>query len=148
LAKSTISADFKETRVALIAPAWCFRAAPLESVAELPLLPVFNASTSSRFAAALLTPTTLSARDIRRFGSPETEHILALATRYQVSKKMAARRYTELCDHVCAVIFSRRGAVRYFLRSRTCPFLDIAKGDSLPSGSLSARGPRRARASI
>jgi hypothetical protein len=52
---------------------------------------------------------------------------------------MAGRRYTELCDDVCAVIFSRRGAVRYFLRSRTCPFLDIAKGASLPPGSLSAR---------
>jgi IrrE N-terminal-like domain len=95
---------------------------------------------ANRFAAALLTPTTLFARHIRRFGSPETEHILALATKYQVSKEMAARRYTELCDHVCAVIFSRRGAVRYFPRSRTCPFLDITKGDSLPPGSLSGRG--------
>jgi hypothetical protein len=93
----------------------------------------------TRRQTALLTPTTLFARDIRRFGSPETEHILALATKYQVSKEMAARRYTELCDHVCAVIFCRRGVVRYFPRSRTCPFLDIAKGDPLPPGSLSAR---------
>jgi hypothetical protein len=53
---------------------------------------------------------------------------------------MAARRYTELCDHVCAVIFSCRGAVRYFLKSETCPFLDIAGGNPLPPGSLSAQG--------
>jgi Zn-dependent peptidase ImmA (M78 family) len=94
---------------------------------------------ANRFAAAFLTPTTLFAHDIRRFGSPQTEHILALATKYQVSKEMAARRYTELCDHVCAVIFSRHGAVRYFPRSRTCPFLDIAKGNPLPPGALSSR---------
>jgi IrrE N-terminal-like domain len=95
---------------------------------------------ANRFAAALLTPTTLFTRDIHRFGSPETEHILALATKYKVSKEMAARRYTDLCDHVCAVIFSHRGAVRYFPKSRTCPYLDIAKGNPLPPGSLSAHG--------
>jgi hypothetical protein len=94
---------------------------------------------ANRFAAALLTPTSLFTRDIRHLGSPETEHILALATKYQVSKEMAARRYTELCDHVCAVIFSHRGAVRYFQKSRTCPFLDIGRGNPLPPGSLSAR---------
>lgn len=95
---------------------------------------------ANQFAAALLTPHTLFVPDIRRFGSPETEHILALATRYQVSKEMAARRYTELCDHVCAVVFSHRGVVRSFPRSRTCPFLDVTRGNPLPLGSLSARG--------
>jgi hypothetical protein len=53
---------------------------------------------------------------------------------------MAARRYIELCDHVCAIIFSHRSAVRYFQKSRTCPFLDIARENPLPPGSLSARG--------
>ena len=69
---------------------------------------------ANRFAAALLTPPTLFVPDIRRFGSPETEHVLALATKYRVSKEMAARRYTELCDHVCAVVFSHRSVVRIF----------------------------------
>jgi Zn-dependent peptidase ImmA (M78 family) len=95
---------------------------------------------ANRFAAGLLTPITLFTRDIRRLGSPETEHILTLATKYKVSKEMAARRYTDLCDHVCAIIFSHRGAVRYFQKSRICPFLDIARGNPLPPGSLSARG--------
>jgi Zn-dependent peptidase ImmA (M78 family) len=95
---------------------------------------------ANRFAAALLTPTALFTRHIRQFGSPETEHVLALATRYQVSKEMAARRYTDLCDHVCAIIFSHQGAVRYFPKTRACPYLDIAKGNPLPPGSLSARG--------
>jgi IrrE N-terminal-like domain len=95
---------------------------------------------ANRFAAALLTPATLFTRDIRRLGSPETEHILILASKYKVSKEMTARRYTDLCDHVCAIIFSHQGAVRYFQKSRTCPFLDIARGNPLPPGSLSARG--------
>jgi Zn-dependent peptidase ImmA (M78 family) len=94
---------------------------------------------ANRFAAALLTPTALFTRDIRSFGSPETEHVLALATKYRVSKEMVARRYTELCDHVCAVIFSHGGVVRYFVKSRSCPFLDVVKGSPLPPGSLSAR---------
>jgi Zn-dependent peptidase ImmA (M78 family) len=94
---------------------------------------------ANRFAAALLTPTALFTRDVQRLGAPETEHVLALATKYRVSKEMAARRYTELCDHVCAVIFSHRGAVRYFAKSQSCPFLDVVKGNLLPPGSLSAR---------
>jgi Zn-dependent peptidase ImmA (M78 family) len=95
---------------------------------------------ANRFAAALLTPAALFTRDIRQLGAPDTEHVLALATKYKVSKEMAARRYTELSDHVCAIVFSHQGIVRYFPRSKTCPFLDIAKGNPLPPGSLSARG--------
>lgn len=95
---------------------------------------------ANRFAAALLTPTTLFTHDIRQFGSPETEHILALATKYKVSKEMAAWRYTDLCDHVCAIIFSHRGLVRYFRKTDTCPFLEVSAGNPLPTGSLSARG--------
>ena len=94
---------------------------------------------ANRFAAALLTPTALFTRDVRRFGAPETGHVLALATKYRVSKEMAARRYTELCDHVCAVIFSHRGAVRYFVKSKSCPFLDVVRGNPLPPRSVSAR---------
>jgi hypothetical protein len=86
-----------------------------------------------------LTPTALFTRDVQRFGAPETEHVLALATKYRVSKEMAARRYTELSDHVCAVIFSHRGVVRYFVKSQSCPFLDVVRGNPLPPGSLSAR---------
>jgi Zn-dependent peptidase ImmA (M78 family) len=94
---------------------------------------------ANRFAAALLTPGILFKRDIDHLGAPETEHLTALARKYQVSKEMAARRYTELCDYCCAVIFSHRGTVRYPVKSQSCPFLDIAKGDMLPPGSLSAR---------
>jgi Zn-dependent peptidase ImmA (M78 family) len=94
---------------------------------------------ANRFAAALLTPTALFTRDVQRFDAPETEHVRALAKKYRVSKEMAARRYTQLCDHVCSVIFSHRGAVRYFVKSQSCPFLDVVRGNPLPPRSLSAR---------
>lgn len=115
------------------------------AVADMGVLKTKDATRSkeaeaNRFAAALLTPTALFTRDIRQFGAPETEHIIALATRYQVSKEMAARRYTDLSDHVCAVVFSHQGAVRYFCKSPTCPFVELSKGNPLPRGSLSARG--------
>jgi len=84
---------------------------------------------ANRFAAALLTPAALFTRDIRQFGSPETEHVLALARKYKVSKEMAARRYTDLCDHVCTIVFSHRGTIRYFPKSPSCPLLNIQKGD-------------------
>lgn len=93
---------------------------------------------ANRFAAALLTPSTLFKRDIDQLGAPETDHLLALGRKYKVSKEMAARRYTELCDHASAVIFSHRGTVRYPVKTRNCPFLEINKGDPLPPGSLSA----------
>jgi hypothetical protein len=64
---------------------------------------------ANRFAASLLMPKALFERDIRRLGTPETEHIVKLAGDYEVSKEAAARRYTDLCDHCCAVTFSRHG---------------------------------------
>jgi hypothetical protein len=94
---------------------------------------------ANRFAAALLTPAALFTRDIRQLGSPETEHVLALAKKYKVSKEMAARRYTDLCDKLCAIVFSHRGTIRYFPKSPSCPVFDIRKGNPLPPGSLSAR---------
>jgi Zn-dependent peptidase ImmA (M78 family) len=42
---------------------------------------------ANRFAAALLTPTTLFKRDIAGLGPPETEHLVALGRKYRVSKE-------------------------------------------------------------
>ena len=76
---------------------------------------------ANRFAVSLLLPKKLFARDIRQLGSPEIEHILKLADDYQVSKEATARRYTDLCDHTCAVIFSHRGKLRLLLQDARFP---------------------------
>ena len=51
---------------------------------------------------------------------------------------MSARRYVELNEYACAVIFSKDNTVRYTLRSEFFEhFLCVRKGDSLPSKSSS-----------
>ena len=94
---------------------------------------------ANRFAASLLMPKSLFQRDIRRLGSPETEHIVKLAADYEVSKEAAARRYTDLCDHCCAVIFSRHGKFRHFCKTKHFPFIDLRRDQPLPHQSISAR---------
>jgi len=95
---------------------------------------------ANRFAASLLMPRKFFVQDLRRLATPETEHIVQLASRYQVSKEAAARRYTDLCDHTCAVVFSRDGKVRSFCKTTNFPFIDIAKDAPLPAASVSAGG--------
>lgn len=93
---------------------------------------------ANRFAASLLMPKALFQRDIRRLGTPETQHIVKLAGDYEVSKEAAARRYTDLCDHCCAVIFSRHGKFRHFCKTKNFPFIDISRDQPLPHQSISA----------
>lgn len=95
---------------------------------------------ANRFAASLLMPKGHFIRDIRRLKAPETSHIVTLATDYEVSKEAAARRYTDLCDHVCAVVFSHKGRVRYAAKTATFPFIVPRNDDPLPADTLSSRG--------
>jgi Zn-dependent peptidase ImmA (M78 family) len=93
---------------------------------------------ANRFAVSLLLPKKLFVRDMRQLRSPAIEHILKLADDYQVSKEATARRYMDLSDHTCAVIFSHRGKLRYSLRTRDFPFIAIRADQALPSNSISA----------
>lgn len=93
---------------------------------------------ANRFAACLLMPAKLYLADMRKLGAPETEHILRLASRYCVSKEAVARRFTDLSEHSCAVIFSLNGMVRSYCKSANFPFLTVKPKEPLPSGCLSA----------
>jgi hypothetical protein len=93
---------------------------------------------ANRFAACLLMPAKLYLADMRALGAPETAHILTLASRYCVSKEAAARRFTDLSEHSCAVIFSLNGMVRSYCKSANFPYLTIKQKERLPSGCLSA----------
>ena len=94
---------------------------------------------ANRFAAALLMPKKLFVRDVRQLGAPETEHILRLAARYEVSKEACARRYADLSGHTCAVVFSRDGKVRSFYKNGSFPYLDVARDKPLPGNCISSR---------
>jgi len=95
---------------------------------------------ANRFAAELLMPKKLFLRDMRRLGGPEVEHVKKMAGDYEVSKEAAARRYTDLCDDPCAVIFSQNGVTGNVYKTRNFPFIGVRKGQPLSRQCISASG--------
>jgi Zn-dependent peptidase ImmA (M78 family) len=93
---------------------------------------------ANRFAANLLMPRKLYLAEIRRLGAPETDHILKLASAFEVSKEAASRRFAELSEYDCAVIFSHQGVVRGFSKSVRFPYLAVKPKDRLPPECASA----------
>lgn len=87
---------------------------------------------ANRFAAALLMPRGLFLAAARRLGEPEVKHIVTLADEYEVSKEAAVRRYVQLCDDPCAVIFSRHGVARHIYKTANFPFISVRYGQPLP----------------
>ena len=94
---------------------------------------------ANRFAAALLLPEKPFRAELRRLGRPETGHILKLADKYKTSKEATARRYAELSDDPCAIIFSRGGQIRSYCRANGLPRLSCMPREPLPEGSSSAK---------
>lgn len=93
---------------------------------------------ANQFSAELLIPKTLILKRMRQLGSPDLEHIQHLAPSFETSFEMTARRYVELNEFPCAIVFSKDNIVRYsvwseFFEQRLC----VRKGSSLPSKSLS-----------
>jgi len=84
---------------------------------------------ANRFAANLIMPHDFFVPQIRRLGSPELAHVIELAKRFCVSREAAARRYVELAEDDCVVIFSHNGVIRYACRSEDMPALSVRKGD-------------------
>lgn len=95
---------------------------------------------ANRFAAALLMPRELFLRDMRRLGDPEVEHVVKLASDYEVSKEAAVRRYTCLSDDPCAVIFSQNGVVGSIYRTSNFPFISIQSDQTMPRQCSSMQG--------
>lgn len=93
---------------------------------------------ANRFASHLLMPKRRFLADIRKLGQYEVSHIVQLASRYQVSKEAAARRFTGVSQTDCAVIFSHNGLVRGVCSSKAFPFVNVRKGDRLPPRSRSS----------
>jgi Zn-dependent peptidase ImmA (M78 family) len=87
---------------------------------------------ANRFAAALLMPRGLFLAAARRLGEPEVQHIVTLADEYEVSKEAAVRRYVELCDDPCAVIFSRHGVAGHIYKTANLPFISLRYDQPLP----------------
>lgn len=93
---------------------------------------------ANEFAAGLLLPDTLFKPLAHQLGEPEIDHVVTLGERFETSIEFTARRYVELSEHVCAVVFSKENVVRYsvwssYFEHRLC----LTKGDRLPTKSSS-----------
>jgi len=88
---------------------------------------------ANRFAIELLAPIRLVRRHLR--GIPDLERVLALSDALGLSREASARRYVELHERPCAVVFSREKQVRYFEAHAEFPALSCTKGQRL-SGLL------------
>lgn len=92
---------------------------------------------ANQFSAELLMPSQFMRDDVKRLNAPEIDHIVALATKYDVSKESMGRRYIEFQDEPCALVFSRNGKLSYMVKGQYFPQLSIwQKGDAIPENSL------------
>ena len=96
---------------------------------------------ANRFAAGLLMPKPLFAPFVAGLGKPTVAHIPAIAAAYEVSLEVAASRYADLTQAMCAFLFIKDGVVRYTRASRSFPEISIRSGDPTPPAVRSA-GPK------
>ena len=94
---------------------------------------------ANRCAAPLLMPHPHFRKDLRLRKGADIDHILALARRYETSKEATARRYVDLQDEPCAIVVSHNGRILRLYRHEDFPFIDVERGDPVPSGSMMAR---------
>lgn len=93
---------------------------------------------ANEFAAQLLLPDSLFKAQLRRLGEPELMHVSKLGDQFETSIEFTARRYVELSEYPCAVVFSKDNVVRYTVES---PYFEhrlcVRKGTALPTKSTS-----------
>jgi hypothetical protein len=86
---------------------------------------------ANQFAIELLAPERMVSRYLR--GLPELEQVVAMHTKLDISNTAAARRNVKLHKEPLAVVFATDGAFQYADRGPDFPFIDIKKGQLLPS---------------
>jgi Zn-dependent peptidase ImmA (M78 family) len=93
---------------------------------------------ANRFSAGMLMPLTKFKPDMRSQGGPDLDHMVALASKYDVSKEATAIHYSTYHHSTCAIILSQNGVVRRVYKPTRFPFVEAAIGKPLPHNSLSA----------
>jgi Zn-dependent peptidase ImmA (M78 family) len=91
---------------------------------------------ANRFASLILMPPpALRTRMAKR--APDLEHLINLASEFEVSKQAMSRAYAERHEELVAVIGTQHGRVLWSYRDRfRFPFIQPANGDPVPKGSL------------
>ena len=99
---------------------------------------------ANRFASALLMPPRRIRGQMGR--KPDLADIVALATRFGVSKEAMARAYVDASRETIAVLLLHRGLVTRVYRNADFPWIDMRIGQLVPSDSIA--GAARPAASM
>ena len=84
---------------------------------------------ANRFAIDLLAPRWLMRPYLR--GIPDLAAVLRLSKELGLSREAGGRRYVELHEQPCALVFSAEGVVRYIERNPTFPSMSCRHGQRL-----------------
>ena len=102
------------------------------------------------FAVELLMPSPIFLADAASLQQVGLPAIAELASQYGTSLTSTAIRYTRLSDHVCAIVFSENGIIRYFAYSngfRKNENCYIVNGKPLHPDALASRCSNGSRVS-
>jgi Zn-dependent peptidase ImmA (M78 family) len=95
---------------------------------------------ANRFAGLLLVPPPIFRKDANKSKDPDLHDVLKLAKRYDVSKEVAGRCYTDYRHEPVAFIVTHNGRVlRYYRRKNDFPFISVPWGAPVPQRSLLMR---------
>jgi IrrE N-terminal-like domain len=84
-------------------------------------------SEANRFAIELLAPRRLIRPYLR--GLPDLAKVVGFSDALLLSREAGARRYVELHEQPCGLVFSRAGEVRYVERDSDFPFISYGRSD-------------------
>ena len=93
---------------------------------------------ANRFSAELLMPRRFVMQRLKQHREVELLHVRKLEREFETSFQMSARRYVELNEYPCAVVFSKDNVVKYWVKSEYFELtLGVRNGQSLPKESSS-----------
>jgi len=92
---------------------------------------------ANEFSVNCLMPATQFKKQSRSHGSPHLESIVKIADHFGTSNEATARRFVNLQDEICAVVFSKDGVVRYTDKQPGFPFLSVEPNRPLNSKTKS-----------
>lgn len=87
---------------------------------------------ANQFAAELLMPASWIKRFLRPKVGVDLQHILDLASLFEVSREAAARRYLSFASEPAAIVFSLDGKIRYIKKHDDFPRMSVWNGNPMP----------------
>jgi Zn-dependent peptidase ImmA (M78 family) len=98
---------------------------------------------ANRFAGLLLIPPPFLRKDLATAKDPNLEHLVRLASRYEVSKEAMARAYVQYREEAIAVVLTKDGQLLRDYRHRNFPPLTLTRQVALPRQCLLNRAPHQ-----